>query len=222
MISSLPTFSDRPKVWCGALLIQAAAPGPSAPAAARRPADRACTCRRCRPPAVGAVLQVNVRNGQDFRRRIHDHRDVLRARSAGIRRSDSRLFPPPARKYHTMPSAVESADSNWRRFPPPRSSLPACGRRGRIRCASSAGTTTSLFNPVRLGTRCICSGSQPAMQAAVQCVNAAQQPAVTMPHSARSAPPAAARRLHQLVHVDVGVRRRRPWRASLPGSVCDR
>src|ERR1019366_476854 len=42
----------------------------------------------------------------------------------------------------------------------------------------------SLFRPARLGRRCMRSGLPPAMAEAVKWVMAAQQPAVTMPHSA--------------------------------------
>src|ERR1700689_1545195 len=43
---------------------------------------------------------------------------------------------------------------------------------------------TSSFSPVRSGSRCIRSGLPPAIAAAVQLVTPAQQPALTMPHSA--------------------------------------
>ena len=65
-----------------------------------------------------------------------------------------------------------------------------------------------VLQPVRLGSRCIFSGSAPAMQAAVACVSAAAQPAVTMPHSAlRQLRQAPADGVHQLVEVNVGVGR---------------
>ena len=55
-----------------------------------------------------------------------------------------------------------------------------------------AGMMTSFFSPARFGSRCMRSGLPPAIADAVQCVIAAQHPAVTMPHSA---PLSSARRL---------------------------
>ena len=47
-----------------------------------------------------------------------------------------------------------------------------------------SGMITSFLRPVRSGSRCMRSGFVPAIEAAVQWVKAAQQPAVIMPHSA--------------------------------------
>ena len=84
MISSLPTLTERPNAWCGALLIQAPCSRLLSPEQQSGGLRTANAFAAAIGHGRGAARQVNIGlDGEDFGRGIHQHGDVSAAGRLG-------------------------------------------------------------------------------------------------------------------------------------------